>query len=197
MENQLLLSDSLNSIRQTIEIVAPVQINSLLDTFCKIATILIAIINLVLVIYIFKHNKNRDIKSKEESRKLNLLKTLVLDYSMSYFYEFYRNIDNETRRLKDKNLCDNDKKILNENLLEYGKTLENKFIDLFLGINQNLYKQIKNKMDDLLDGFTENIFNENINIYTDNNFCNLITGKITESKTQIIQILFNYSGKDF
>jgi hypothetical protein len=195
MGNQILLPDSLNTIRQTIEVVVPTQNISALDVVYKIATVIIALVNVGLVIYIFFKNSKRDVSHKEKSRKLNLLKTLVLDYSMNYFYDFFRNLDEEVKKLQNKNLGNAGKQAVNENLLSYGKTLEQKFTDLFLGIDQELHKNIKQKIDKLLDGFTENIFNENINIYTDDNFNDLIINKIILSKTQIIKILFNYSGE--
>ncbi|MDL2245953.1 hypothetical protein LJC54_10695, partial [Parabacteroides sp. OttesenSCG-928-J18] len=83
MGNQLLLSDSLGVIKQTIEVVAPAQTASMLDVVCTIATVLIALVNIGLVIYIFIKNKETDILHNDKSRKLNLLKTLVLDYGMN------------------------------------------------------------------------------------------------------------------
>lgn len=195
MENQLLLPDSLQIIRQTIEIVAPTQSIPLLDIVCKIATVIIALVNVGLIIFIFVKNSNRDFSQKEKARKISLLKTLVLDYGMFNFYHFFEEIEEETKKLKNKDLEDTDKRIINDILLLLGKDLEQKFIDLFLGIDQRLHEQIKRAADNLLDGFTESIFDENINVYTDHNFNNLITNKIIFSKTQIIRILFNYSGE--
>ena len=195
MENQLLLPDSLNTIQQTIEIVAPAQTKSWIEIVCMIATVTIALVNVSLVIYMFVKNRNRDVFSKEKSRKLNLLKTLVLDYCMHSFYDFYRDIDNEVENLKNKDIDNEIKKKINEKLLFYGKILEQKFTDLFIGINPNLHERIKQEIDNLLDGFTENIFDENINIYTQENFSRLITNRIIDSKTQIIKILFGYSGE--
>jgi len=196
MKNHFLLTDSLNAINQTIEITAPANPISWLDTVCKIATVIIALANVALVIYIFIKNRERDVSYKEKSRKLNLLKTLVLDYSMDNFYEFFENIVNETNKLKNKDLDKNGKQIINDTLLLLGRDFEQKFIDLFLGINQKLHEQIKQKTDNLIDDFTESIFNENINIYTDDNFTNFVTNRIILSKTQIIKILFNYSGEE-
>jgi len=186
------LPDSINAINQTIEVV---QNASLLDIVCKIATIVIALVNIGLVVYIFLKNKERDVSHKEKHRKLSLLKTLVLDYCMKYFYEFFANLEEETKKLKSKDLDESTKSKINDNLLSFGKTFESKFTDLFWGVDQRLYNDIKQKTDELLDGFTENIFNENININTNKNFNDLVINKITSNKTEIIKILFSYSGE--
>ena len=195
MEHQVLLPDSLGVIRQTIEVVSPAQTTSMLDIICTIATVLIALVNVGLVIYIFVKNNENNTLHKEKSRKIKLLKTLVLDYGMDYFYEFFKNLDKEVIILKNSNLDDPTKQTINANLLSLGETLEHKFTDLFLGIDQRLYESIKQETDILLDGFTESIFNENINIYTEDNFNNLITSKIVKNKTQILKILFSYTGE--
>ena len=194
MENQLLLPDSVNAIKQTIEMVAPVQTISVLDTICKIATVLIACVNIYLVIVIFNTNRKRDTSFKEKERKIHLLKTLVLDYGMKNFYQFFDDIDTETKKLKNKDLDDNTKKTINDSLLKYGKILEQKFTDLFWGINQNLRTNIYQKTDNLLDGFTRSIFDEGINLYADDKFNDLIVKRISEYKSEIIRLLFSYSG---
>jgi len=166
-----------------------------LDIACKIATVVIAAINVGLVIYIFVKNSKRDFTHKEKERKINLLKTLVLDYSMQYFYHFFDEIDTETRKLKNKNLDDSQKKKINDSLLNHGKILEQKFTDLFWGINQDLRTNIYQKTDNLLDGFTKNIFDEGINLYAEDKFNDLIEKRITDCKSEIIKILFSYSGE--
>jgi hypothetical protein len=161
---------------------------------CEIATVVIAVVNVILVIYIFRNNNNRDLTLKEKERKLNLLKTLVLDYSMQHFYRFFDEIDIETHKLMKRGLDENAKKSINESLLNSGKKLEQKFIDLFIGIDNLLYEQIKERSDKLLDGYTECIFDEGVNLYAENKFNDLITNKMIECKSQIIKILFSYSG---
>lgn len=166
-----------------------------LDIACKIATVVIAVVNVGLVIYIFVKNSKRDSSHKEKERKINLLKTVVLDYGMEHFYRFFEKIEQESEKLKNRTIDASAKQAINKALLDFGKTLEHKFTDLFLGIDQRLYETIKQETDNLLDGFTESIFNENINIYTDDNFNDLIINKIIYSKTQIIKTLFSYSGE--
>jgi hypothetical protein len=166
-----------------------------LDVACKIATVVIALVNVGLVVYIFVKNTKRDSSHKEKERKINLLKTLVLDYGMKYFYQFFDEIDLETKKLKNKDLDDNTKRAINDSLLSYGNNLEQKFTDLFGGINQDLRTNIYQKTDNLLDGFTKSIFDEGINLYAEDKFNDLIVKKIIDFKSEIIKILFSYAGE--
>ena len=165
-----------------------------LDIACKIATVFIAFVNVSLVIYIFAKNTKRDSSHKEKERKINLLKTLVFDYGMKYFYQFFDDIDTETQKLKDRNIDDSKKRTINDSLLQFGKSLEQRFTDLFWGIDQELRRKIYQETDNLLDSFTKSIFDEGINLYTEDKFNDLITKKITDCKSEAIKILFSYSG---
>jgi len=166
-----------------------------LDIAYKIATVVIALVNVSVVIYIFVKNSKRDSSHKEKERKINLLKTVVLDYGMEHFYCFFEDIEQEADKLKNKTLSDNDKKAINNALLSYGKILEHKFTDLFWGINQDLRTKIYQTTDNLLDCFTKSIFDEGINLYTEDKFNDLIAKRIIDCKSEIIKILFSYSGE--
>ena len=58
--------------------------------------LLLLFINVGLVIYIFYKNSQKNDNINEKNRKVSLLKTLVLDYSMKYFYQFFRRNNKET-----------------------------------------------------------------------------------------------------
>jgi hypothetical protein len=167
----------------------------ILDVICKIATVVIACANIYLAYFVFKENRKRDFSHKEKERKINLLKTVVLDYGMEHFYRFFENIEQEADKLKNKTLSDNDKKAINNALLSYGKTLEHKFTDLFFGINQDLRTKIYQTTDNLLDCFTKSIFDEGINLYAEDKFNDLIAKRIIDCKSEIIKTLFSYSGE--
>ena len=167
---------------------------SLLDIFCKIATVIIALVNIGLVIYIFAKNSKRDVTDKEKQRKINLLKTLVLDYGMRYFYQFFDDIETESKKLKNKDLEENSKKAISERLQILNYNLEKKFTDLFGGINDNLRKNIITETDKMFDGISGSIDNPGINLYVEVMYNEHIARKITDCKSEIIKILFSYAG---
>ncbi|MBS5413639.1 MAG: hypothetical protein KHY35_23530 [Bacteroides thetaiotaomicron] len=195
MDNIFALTDSVHVIKQTIEVSSPLQNTSILDTIYKIATVCIAFINVCLVIYIFVRNNNKDNKNSEKNRKMSLLKTLILDYNMKYLYLFFEDLRKETNKLTVTNLSDDAKREINEKLLLYGNELRQKFIDPFLAIDSKLYDNILHSIDILLDNMTNNIFDEGINLSHAPKFEELIINEITNTKTHIIKLLFEYSGE--
>lgn len=194
MDNKFILTDSIHTIHQTIDVVAPFQNSTTFDNCCKIATIIIAIINVLFILYIFLENTKKDNNNNEKNRKINLLKTLILDYNMKYLYDFFDNIKKEADKLKENDLNNDNKNEINNQLLSYGKELRQKFTDPFLAVDPQLYNNIIASIDELLDNMTNNIFDEGINLTHTPKFDELITNKITKTKTKIINILFNYSG---
>lgn len=195
MDNKIILTDSIRAIQQTIEIASPLQNPSILDTTCKIATVFIALINVCLVVYIFMRNTNKDNKNNEKNRKINLLKTLILDYNMKYLYLFFENTTNEALKLAEGGLNDAAKKEINDKLLSFGNELRQKFTDPFLAVDPVLYNNILHSVDVLLDSITNSIFDEGINLSHAPKFEELITNNVTNTKTRIIKLLFNYSGE--
>lgn len=197
MDNILSLADSIHAIKQTIEVTAPLQAQniSILDAVYKIATVCIAFINVLLVFYIFRRNTNKDAKNIEKNRKLSLLKILILDYNMQHLYQFFEDLKIESKKLTVNNLDDVAKKEINEKMLSYGNELRQKFIDPFLAIDSNLYNNILHSVDELQDSMTNTIFDEGINLSHAPKFNELITSEITKTKTQIIKLLFEYSGE--
>jgi hypothetical protein len=195
MENNLLTSDTLNVVQQVVDAVEPMRDTPVLDTICKIATVCIALANIILVFYIFRRNNNKDERNGEKSRKINLLKTLILDYNMKYLYDFFDKVKEETDKLKAPVLQVSEKTRINNEVILLNSKLRQKFTDVFLAIDESIYNEILTSTDALIDGFTESIFNQGINLSHEPMFNDLITSRIAATKTHIIKTLFNYSGE--
>ena len=165
-----------------------------LDVVYKIAMILIASCNLFFAFYIFNSKNKKDDHIHEKNRKIGLLKSLVLDYNMKYFYDFFDCIDKETQVLNQLNLTIEDKMKTNNTLIDLGKVLRQKFIDGLIAIDKGLYNEIIQTTDKMLDSLTESIFNEGIKLSHQPMFKDKITNQITETKTTIIKSLFSYKG---
>lgn len=131
----------------------------------------------------------------KKNRKLSLLKILILDYNMQHLYQFFEDLKIESKKLTVNNLDNVAKKEINEKMLSYGNELRQKFIDPFLAIDSNLYNNILHSVDELQDSMTNTIFDEGINLSHAPKFNELITSEITKTKTQIIKLLFEYSGE--
>lgn len=152
-----------------------------LDILCKIATVIIAIANIVYAIVIFHRNKQRE-----------LVKTLVLDYSIKHFYRYFEDLDIELSELKEE--CDiSVKRKIEKNVQSLGRIFEQQFIDLFLYINPELHNKLKNKIDDMVGRIMQSVFDEGINIYVENQYNEKIANVAIETKASIIKLLFEES----
>lgn len=195
MQDTLIIKDTIDAICCTLGCKGVLPEKSLLDNICSVASIIIAIANVVLIIFIFRHNNKKDDSDKEKTRRQHLLKTLVLDYNMSKFYSFYQEIHKETNALLANNLSNEDKSRINENIKEKAVELRQNFIDMFLAIDDNLYKMLLSKIDELIDSLTNTIFDEGINLAFKPKYDEEVSKRIRESKTAIIGVLFAYTGE--
>lgn len=146
------------------------------------ATVIIALANIVFAIIIFKRNRQRE-----------LIKTLVLDYSIKHFYNYFEDLDLELRKLKNPQTNVETKKEIEKNIQSLGLMFEQRFIDLFLAIDPNLHKELKNKIDDMFGNIMESIFDKGINIYVDSQYNEKIANVMISTKASIIKLLVERS----
>lgn len=152
-----------------------------LDIACKVATVLIAAANIWFAYTIFNRNKNRE-----------LIKTLVLDYSIKHFYKYFEDLENELNKLKTQ--CDEKtKKEIEQNIQTLGRVFEQRFIDLFLHINPELHENIKHRIDDMVGKLVKSIFDEGINIYVESQYNAKIATEVIVTKASIIKLLLEKS----
>jgi len=150
----------------------------------NIITIIIAVTNCVWTIYVYI-----------KTTRLNGLKSLVLDHNIQYLYDFFSNIENKTNELKslkdkkDEQTIKETKEQINESILQSSKLFEQKFIDLFLAVDNKTCQKLKEETDKLTDALTEAIFNDGINIYVDKIYDEYIAYHISIHKSKIISLL--------
>lgn len=188
----------IDSIAQAHVIVAQVCHSSLpsngLEVIYKISMILIASTNMFFAWYIYRSKNKKDDHIHEKNRKIGLVKTLILDYNMKDLYVFFENLDKETKALQNKNLTNDEKKVINDKIVDFGKDLRQRFIDVLIAIDRKLYNEVLSLSDILIDNLTETIFDEGINLSHQPMYSQKISTPITETKTSIIKALFSYKG---
>lgn len=195
MLDTLIFKDTINTICCVLGCQGILPEKSLLDNICSIANIIIALANVGLIFYIFIHNNKKDKSDKEKTRRQHLLKTLVLDYNMPKFYSFYEEIEEEAKGLLKRNLLIADKSQINENIQQKTFDLRRNFIDMFLVIDNKLYRKLMDILDNFIDTLTEAIFDEGINLDYKPKYDEIVSKIIGESKTAIIGELFSYTGE--
>jgi len=152
-----------------------------LDIAYKIATVIIALANIAFACVIFRRNKKRE-----------LVKTLVLDYSIQHFYKYFEDLDCELSKLKTQ--CnETTKKDIEKNIQSLGVAFEQRFIDLFLSINPELHKEIKHKFDDMVGKLVKSIFDDGINIHVKSQYNDKIANVVVVAKASIIKLLLENS----
>jgi hypothetical protein len=174
--------------------IQPQENTDYLDIAFKTATICIALFNAYFAIKIFKDKNKKEDTEKERDRKIQLLKTLVLDHNLEYFYTIFDEIENELEKLKLPNLTDQDKLIIDSNIQDLFIKLRRKFYDSLLAIDETLYNNIENRCDELQSHFSLTIFDQGINLSHIPKYDDLINEKLIDSKTEIIRFLFSYRG---
>lgn len=167
---------------------------NILDIAFKSATVCIAGFNVYFAVKIFRLKDKKDDNEKERDRKMQLLKTLVLDHNLKNYHSIFEDIEKHLILLQKENLTNIDKQAIDIDIADLFIQLRSKFYDSLLAIDDNLYESIKIKADALQTHFTETIFDPGINLTHMPKYDELINQKLTTVKTEIIKKLFNYRG---
>ena len=190
----MILNDTIRTIKQTIEI-APIQeSSSVWNTICDISMLVIALANIIFVIYMFVKGHENDVDAEERSRKIDLLKTLVLDYNMEKFYSYFTNITKKANDLKVPNITEEIKTDVNEYIIDQTIIIRQEFLILLAAIEKELYDSMLEQVDRLQDHLTDTIFDKGYNLSDDRKFTELITDRISDTEIALINKLFNYKG---
>ena len=167
---------------------------SILDIAFKSATICIAGFNALFAVKIFRLKNEIDDTEKERDRKIQLLKTLVLDHNLKNYHSILESIEFQLSSLQKLGISDEDKKVIDTKIGDLFIQLRSKFYDSLLAIDDTLYESIKTKADDLQTYLTDTIFDAGINLAYQPKYDELITQKLTTTKTEIIKTIFSYRG---
>lgn len=148
------------------------------DMIVTVVNVLIALTNIIWSIFAYK-----------KTSKHNSLKTLILDYNIKHLYEFFDNVEKRAETLKSKESTEDDKKNVINDIVQYSRNFQQKFIDLFFSVNQFLYEELNTDSESLIDALTNSISDDGINLYNEAKYNELIKSKISESKSTIIKKL--------
>ena len=151
----------------------------LLDKVDKISNIIIATFTLLFSAYIWYISQQKEKKNEHTSRKVDFLKSIVLDNNLVYFFNFHDQILSFLESYKGRVISDNERSIINVLMIDELTRYRLKFYDLILPIDRMLYESLKNSSDTLIDELTVKIFDTTINHFEVNNFENSILFLIT------------------
>lgn len=167
---------------------------NLLDIAFKSATILIAMFNAYFAIKLFRIRYKKDDTEKERDRKMQLLKTLVLDHSLIHFYSIFDEIETALCRLKFNGLTLKDKQDIDAEISLLFIKFRRKFYDSLIAIDVTLYSSINKNADEFQTSITNTMFDEGVNLSHSPKYEELIIEPLVHYKSNIIKILFSYRG---
>lgn len=167
--------------------------SSVLSIACEVATVVIAVVNVILLVRTSNKSKKADIAKNEQNRRLELFKTLVLDQNMEVFYKFYDDFTDESERLLTADTLES-KKEIDQKLQEQTRYFRQRFTNILSAIDEQLYKDILNTTDSLMDPITEAIFDQGINLAHKPKFEEKISKVISDNQVKMIKILYHYKG---
>lgn len=114
-------------------------LSSLLDVVYKLGMVVIALVNIYFAKKLHKKQDAKEEKKNDSDHKVALLKTLILDNNLPVFYDFFDDLAIETDKLKNEKA---NTKAIETEIQKVFRGLNEGFIDLLQGIDEDLYNSI-------------------------------------------------------
>lgn len=164
---------------------------TVLDWFCKIATVVIAAFNIIYAVKLDLFKNKKDSEKEERARRMNLLKTIVFDNTLSQLYVFFEKLKDALERLRSSNV---DKKEVETELQSLFYVFGDSFTIYLKAADCSLGQKLGDLTDQLRDNLVEKIGDEGINLYVEHVFNDSIKAPYDEYRRQVIALLFGYRG---
>ncbi len=171
------------------------QVASWLNSACDIATVIIAVVNVILLLYTFCKTNRKDEANLEKGWRIGQLKALVLDYTMKYLYAFFDDVANATNDLRLKESPIEIKNRIEDTIQDLSRTLRLRFTDALSAIDEGLYRAILQITDNLQENLYRTAFDESGDLSNPEVFDGLVTIRISQARTEMLRLLFSYRGE--
>ena len=165
----------------------------------SIAQALIAAINLVLLIYIFRYqHKQDDIEHESDENRLRLewFRELIVKPNISNLFGFFDKVTDTCERFRTALLSDAQKGIIIAELKAHFTLIRRQFTDLLNSVNSPLHSNFLATCDQLLDGVTNTVFNPAIDLSHPDVFKTSITNNILKVKRDLVTLIIDYQGRN-
>lgn len=156
----------------------------------NVITLIIALGGLITSIVVAIKSRSDSKIQSISSRKLELMKTLILDHQMSSFYDHFRELQKVLEKLKTRN-CD--KTFIEHEIQPIFRSLNEELLILFLAIDDKLYKELITLSDKLRDQLVESIGDEGINLFNERKYKEHIQQPLASAQQNIIKTIYNYT----
>ncbi len=155
-------------------------------------TIIIALLGLALSIYVF-YQQRADSKAQSDSaRRLDLMKTLILDQNIPDFYNIFQRLRNSTDRLLTPG-CD--RRTVEANIQSLLRELHDQILSLFLVIDSGLYSDLVDESDICRDNLVDILGNANIDLSVEEQYAQYVLSHLNRAKREMLRRIYNYDTK--
>ena len=155
------------------------------------STLLIAVAGLIISIIVFIKERKASKDQNESSRRLELMKTLILDHNMPRFYAIFEQLYRSVEKLRDPT-CD--KSAVENDVQRILRDLNETVILLFISIDKTLYNRLLEESDSCRDNLVSSLSDEGLNLYVEDKYKKHILEHINFAKKQIIWRIYNFKG---
>lgn len=166
-----------------------------------ISNLVIALINVVLLFYIFVYQRNHDKKNDsstarlyQQNVRLQWFKELIIQPNLKDIYGFFKEIEKNSFPIGRKVLSPSVQKQINEYNNERLRHFRKQFISLLARIDRELYTKVLYNVDELIDSITEEIYVKNPSQIHFSSEISFVDSKILESKNKLLFDLWSYEG---
>lgn len=166
--------------------------SDLLDTVDKIANVIIAAFTLGFSIYIYLKTQKNDDKKHKTDKKIEFLKTIILERNISYFFDFHEQVLNFLASFENRTISNSDRITISVLLTDEAAKYRTKFYDLLLPFDRNLYLKIKTNADELIDELVIRINDPQVNNLSAANFQNQIENFLVANRNDSLSSIFNF-----
>ena len=191
VQDSLLRIDGLDSTIKPIVEVNCVSNSGWVEIMAWLLPFLFSIVTYYIGLSRNKKNEKKSESVIEVDRRISLFKTLILDYNLKYVYDFFDELELVLSGLRDEN-CD--KKIIEQQIQNKFKSLNEKFVYLLMAVDPIFYQKILNLSDNLRDGLVNSIFDEGVNLYIEKKYLELINVPYQDFKIKLLKFLIEYRG---
>lgn len=167
----------------------------MLDIFAKVATIVIASLNLLFAIYVFYLKNKKEEIDKNEKHNIELFKEIILKPNINFYFGFIDNIYRICNEFSASGISIKNKIDINSKLEDEFYSFRRKFISLIGSVDKNLQNKIQDQSDRMQSTISEIVFNDSIDLTIGLYFVANISNAISDYNQSIITDLFSYKGK--
>lgn len=164
------------------------------DYLLGCATIVLAIINVILIYIIYKWQHKDSAVIEEKQRRVNQFNNIFLIPRMDYLkktFDHLIKISLEFDKAKDN---DDEKSKTSDKIDNKIKEFDDKFVSFISGIDSNLHEKVHRIVEDMRDGLSHDIFDTDTDKIKGGIYVQIIQKRINASYKTLLTALFSYDG---